>query len=70
MVLIITWEFLYSTSGWINDPRVMVSLATWALLVAATYLRATAGWRGRRAAVMAIVVLVCSIATWRAWGAS
>ena len=40
----------------------------WLLLVAATYLRATAGWRGRRAAVMALVVLGCSIITWRAWG--
>jgi hypothetical protein len=35
-----------------------------------TYLRATAGWRGRRVAVMALVVLGCSIITWRAWGAS
>lgn len=70
VVLIITWEFLYSRGGWIGDPRVMVSLVTWALLVAATYLRATAGWRGRRAAVMALVVLVCSAITWRAWGTS
>lgn len=70
VVLIITWEFLYSSSAWLGDPRVVFSLATWALLVAATYLRATAGWRGRRAAVMALVVLGCSIITWRAWGAS
>jgi ABC-type transport system involved in cytochrome c biogenesis permease subunit len=70
VVLIITWEFLYSSKAWIGDPRVMFSLVTWALLVAATYLRATAGWRGRRAAVMALVVLGCSIITWRAWGAS
>ena len=70
VVLVIMWEFLYSnsTTGWIGDPRVVVSMITWALLVAATYLRATAGWRGRRAAVMALVVLGCSIITWRAWG--
>ncbi len=70
VVLIITWEFLYSDKAWIGDPRVMVSLVTWALLVAATYLRATAGWRGRRVAWMALVVLGCSMITWRAWGAS
>jgi ABC-type transport system involved in cytochrome c biogenesis permease subunit len=68
VVLVITWEFMYSDQAWIGDPRVMVSLVTWALLVAATYLRATAGWRGRRAAVMALVVLGCSMITWRAWG--
>jgi ABC-type uncharacterized transport system permease subunit len=70
VVLVITWEFLYADRAWIGDPRVMVSLVTWALLVAVTYLRATAGWRGRRVAVMALVVLGCSIITWRAWGAS
>ena len=69
LVLVIMWEFLYIPgTAWISDPRVVVSLITWALLVAATYLRATAGWRGRRAAVMALVVLGCSIVTWQAWG--
>jgi len=68
VVLVILWEVLYSTAPWIGDPRVMVSLITWALLVAATYLRATAGWRGRRVAVMALVVLGASIVTWSAWG--
>ncbi len=67
VVLVITGEFMYSERSWMGDPRVMVSLVTWALLVAATYLRATAGWRGRRAAVMALVVLGCSLITWRAW---
>jgi ABC-type transport system involved in cytochrome c biogenesis permease subunit len=70
VVLIITWEFRYSGKAWIGDPRVMVSLVTWALLVAATYLRATAGWRGRRVAWMALAVLGCSMITWRAWGGS
>lgn len=70
VVLVIMWEFLYSRTAWIGDPRVMVSLVTWGLLVAATYLRATAGWRGRRAAVMALVVLGCSLVTWSAWGSS
>lgn len=69
VVLVIMWEFIYTPgTAWIADPKVIVSLITWALLVAATYLRATAGWRGRKAAVMALVVLGCSIVTWQAWG--
>ena len=61
VVLVIMWEFMYSGTAWIGDPRVMVSLVTWALLLTTTYLHATAGWRGRKAAVMALVVLGCSI---------
>jgi len=64
VVLVILWESIYSGTAWISDPRVTVSLVTWALLLATTYLHATAGWRGRKAAVMALVVLGCSIVTW------
>jgi ABC-type transport system involved in cytochrome c biogenesis permease subunit len=71
MVLVITWEFMYEGGSperyaWIGNPRVYVSLVTWALLLATTYLRATAGWRGRKAAVMSLVVLGCSAITWAA----
>lgn len=66
VVLVIMWEFIYSGTAWISDPRVTVSLITWGLLLATTYLHSTAGWRGRKAAVMALVVLGCSIITWSA----
>lgn len=66
VTLVITWEFMYSGTSWIGDPRVTVSMITWVLLLAATYLRATAGWRGRKVAVMALVVLGCSAITWAA----
>ena len=32
--LVIMWAFIYSGTRWISDPRVTVSLFTWALLVA------------------------------------
>jgi len=64
LALVIMWEFLYSSTAWIGDPRVTVSLVTWGLLLVTMYLHATAGWRGRKAAVMALVVLGCSIVTW------
>lgn len=64
VIFVITWAVTYSGTGWIGDPRITVSLVTWALLLATIYLRATAGWRGRKAAVMALVVLGCSAITW------
>ena len=48
----------------IGDPAVTISMVTWALLLATLYLRTTAGWRGRKAAAMALVVVVCSAITW------
>jgi len=56
--------FLGYGGRWIGEPRVAISLLTWALLLATLYLRTTAGWRGRRAAAMALAVVVCSAITW------
>jgi len=56
--------FLGYGARWIGDPRITISLFTWALLLATLYLRTTAGWRGRRAAAMALAVVVCSAITW------
>ena len=66
VTLVITWAFVYSGTAWLGDPRITVSMITWALLLAATYLRASAGWRGRKVAVMSLVVLGCSAITWAA----
>jgi ABC-type transport system involved in cytochrome c biogenesis permease subunit len=66
VILVMTWAFVYSGTSWIREPKIAISLITWALLLGATYLRATAGWRGRKVAVMALVVLGCSVFTWAA----
>jgi ABC-type transport system involved in cytochrome c biogenesis permease subunit len=66
VILVMTWAFVYSGTAWIREPQIAFSLITWALLLGATYLRATAGWRGRKVAVMALVVLGCSVFTWAA----
>jgi ABC-type uncharacterized transport system permease subunit len=58
--------FVGSGTRMIGDPRIAISLFTWALLLATLYLRTTAGWRGRRAAAMALAVVVCSAITWAA----
>jgi ABC-type uncharacterized transport system permease subunit len=59
----IMWATLEGTR-WLGDARITLSLFTWALLLVMMLLRASAGWRGRRAAVMALTVLGCSAATW------
>jgi ABC-type transport system involved in cytochrome c biogenesis permease subunit len=60
----ITWASIESGTRWMSDAKVSLSLFTWALFLVMIFLRATAGWRGRKAAVMAISVLLCSALTW------
>jgi len=57
----IEWGF-----RWIRDPRIVISLVTWAIYLVMVFLRLTAGWRGRKAAIMVISVLGCSVVTWAA----
>lgn len=59
-----TWGFIEYGSGWISDPRIGISFITWGICLAMVFLRVTAGWRGRKAAIMAITVLGCSAITW------
>jgi len=67
LVFGIMWAVIYSPgTSWIGDARITLSLVTWALLLLMMILRASAGWRGRKAAVMALAVLGCSALTWAA----
>ena len=63
LVFGILWAYLEGTR-WLGDARITLSLFTWALLLVMMLLRASAGWRGRKAAVLALSVLGCSAATW------
>ena len=60
----LTWAFIESGTRWIGEARVTLSLFTWMLLLVTMFLRASAGWRGRKAAFMVIAVLGCSAITW------
>ncbi len=60
------WGFIESGTSWINQPKIAISFVTWAFYLLMVFLRATAGWRGRKAALMAIMVLCCSALTWAA----
>ncbi len=61
-----TWAFIESGTGWIRDPRIALAFITWGFYLTMVFLRATAGWRGRKAAMMAVAVLCCSALTWAA----
>ena len=59
-----TWAFIEFGTSWISDPRISVSFVTWGIYLAMICLRVTAGWRGRKAAFMAIAALGGSAVTW------
>jgi len=59
-----TWAFIESGTRWIREPKIVISLLTWGFYLAMAYLRVMEGWRGRKAAYMAITVVGCSALTW------
>lgn len=60
------WASVESGARWIAEPKIVVSLVTWALYLVLAFLRVTVGWRGRKAAYMALLVVGCSAVTWAA----
>lgn len=60
------WASIESGARWISEPKIVISLLTWGLYLLMAFLRVTVGWRGRKAAYMAIVVVGCSALTWAA----
>ncbi|MEO8661656.1 MAG: cytochrome c biogenesis protein CcsA [Bryobacteraceae bacterium] len=61
-----TWAFIESGTRWIGDAKIAISMLTWGFYLLMVFLRMTAGWRGRKAAIMAITALGCSALTWAA----
>ena len=42
------WAFIESGTRWIGDPKIGLSLITWLFYLVMVFLRASAGWRGRK----------------------
>jgi ABC-type uncharacterized transport system permease subunit len=61
-----TWAFVESGTKWIGDAKIGISLFTWGLTLVMVFLRTSAGWRGRKAALLALTVIGCSALTWAA----
>ena len=58
------WAFVEFGTRWIMDPRIGISFVTWGIYLALVFFRTTAGWRGRKAALLAIAALCGSVVTW------
>jgi ABC-type transport system involved in cytochrome c biogenesis permease subunit len=50
----------------VGEPKIIIAMATWGLYLAMVWLRTVVGWRGRRAAYLAVAVVGFSAATWAA----
>ena len=58
------WAFVEFGTRWIMDPRIGISFVTFGIYLALVFFRTTAGWRGRKAALLAIAALCGSVVTW------
>ncbi|HXS94576.1 MAG TPA: cytochrome c biogenesis protein CcsA [Candidatus Limnocylindrales bacterium] len=61
-----TWAFIEHKTAWISQPSIALAFFTWGIYMALVFLRTTAGWRGRRAAIMTLAVLGLSALVWPA----
>jgi len=61
-----TWAFMSLQADWIRQPAIGISFFTWGVYLAMICLRVTAGWRGRKAAIMTLTVVGFSALTWAA----
>jgi ABC-type uncharacterized transport system permease subunit len=59
-----TWAFIEHKTAWISQPNIAISFFTWGTYLVLVFLRTTAGWRGRKAAIMTVAVLGFSAITW------
>jgi len=57
IVIVMIWAFVGMGTRWIAEPRVAISFITWAVYLALVFLRVSAGWRGRKTAILSIVAL-------------
>jgi len=59
-----TWAFIEHKTAWISQPAIAISFFTWGIYLALVFLRTTAGWRGKKAAIMTVTVLGFAAITW------
>ena len=59
-----TWAYMDTGGTNFTDPRMTTAAVTWIFCLIMVLLRVSAGWRGRKAAVMAVTAVAFSAATW------
>ena len=57
-----------STYGRVDflDPKILISVLMWAVYLLMVYMRLSAGWRGRRAALLASMAFAAAVVAWAA----
>ncbi len=60
------WAFIESGTRWIGEAEIVIALVTWGVCLVMVFLRASAGWRGRKAALLSVVAVGLGAATWAA----
>jgi ABC-type transport system involved in cytochrome c biogenesis permease subunit len=58
------WSYIEYGTSWIDNGLITTAFATWGIYLAMIFFRISAGWRGRKAAILAIIALCCSAVTW------
>jgi ABC-type uncharacterized transport system permease subunit len=61
-----TWAWMTLRTDWFRQPEIAISFFTWGTYLAMVCLRITAGWRGRKAAIMSVTVIGFAALTWAA----
>jgi ABC-type uncharacterized transport system permease subunit len=64
LVLGTTWAFMERKAEWLADPKIIVAFMTWGMYLAMVFFRVTAGWRGRKAAILTVAAMCFSAITW------
>jgi ABC-type uncharacterized transport system permease subunit len=60
------WAFVETGTSWIGEGKIIIGFVTWGFYLLMLILRMSAGWRGRRAALLSLVVVVFAAMTWAA----
>jgi ABC-type transport system involved in cytochrome c biogenesis permease subunit len=59
-----TWAFIESGTRWIGEAKIAIAFLTWGVCLVMVFLRTTAGWRGRKAALLSVFALGLGATTW------
>jgi cytochrome c-type biogenesis protein CcsB len=60
----IVWNNQRDGRYWHNDPKEVMAIVTWFVYLFIMHYRLTAGWRGRRVALLSIIGFVVVMLTW------
>ena len=66
VIIAIVWAFIEHGTSWIGNSSITLSFVTWGVYLALVFFRVSAGWRGRKAAILSLVALAFCVITWAA----